>query len=247
MKKIALFFLNLLFAAMSISAQNPKVMLYLKNGTVIKGKLFETGSPETVKIKSGNNVWVFPFSDIESIDYKVKDKNKEITNDPFYFKVNAGLLLGNSTNAETEISFFHSSFNYRLAEKFYTGAGVGVEYYMEQSYIPTFLNFEYKFRQTRSFPHLYLKTGYIIPGEKQQTSAEYDQFESRNVPPKFLNAHGGVLVNPGFGFTSMPGENFGLCFSVGYRYHALNFSGKDEYELEQRYNRLCLSLSIVFK
>lgn len=246
MKKIILFAL-VLFGALSVFAQNPKVMLHLKSGTIIKGKLFETGSPETVKIKSKKNVWVFQYSDIKSIDYKSLDKTKETTNDPFYFKVSGGLLLGNSSNSESSVSYFHSSFNVQLIEKLYAGVGAGVEYYNEQSYLPTFLNFEYKFRQTRSFPFLYFKTGYIIPGESQHSSSEYDQFESRNIPPQFLKAHGGIMVNPGFGYTTMLGENFGLCFSVGYRYHSLRFSGKDKYELEQRYNRLCLSLGIIFK
>jgi hypothetical protein len=62
-----------------------------------------------------------------------------------------------------------------------------------------------------------------------------------------LNASGGVAVNPGIGFTSLLGENFGLRFSLGYRYHVLNFSGKGQYELEQRYNRLSFSLGIIFK
>ena len=247
MKKYLLLYFLLSLVTLSTIAQNPKVTLYLKNGTIIKGKLFETGSSETIKIKSDGNVWGFPFAEVEKIDYKATNNLKETASVPFYFKVNGGVLLGNSSNTDTEVGFFHSSVNKEFLEKMYAGAGAGVEYYMEQSYIPTFLNFEYKLRNTRSFPHFYLKTGYLIPGEKQHASSEYDQFESRNVPPKYLNASGGVLVNPGFGFSSMLGENFGFCFSIGYRYHVLKFSGKDEYKLEQRYNRLCLSLGIIFK
>jgi hypothetical protein len=239
-------FVFLLLSIQSVFAQNPRVMLHLKDGTIIKGVLFETGSPETVKIKSKKNVWVFPFSEIEKIDYKAKDRTKEIKNDPFFFTVNGGLLVGNSSNTESEINFFHSSLNWQVLKKTYLGAGAGVEYYFEQSYIPAFLNLEYKLRQTKSTPFFYLKSGYLIPGENQHASAEYENLDSRNIPPKYLNAHGGVLVNPGFGFATMLGENFGLSFSVGYRYQQLRFTGKEKYELKQRYNRLCLSVGILF-
>jgi hypothetical protein len=165
----------------------------------------------------------------------------------YFIHVEYGVLLGNSNNEDDAAGVFHSSFNYQLIQKFYAGAGAGVEYYMEQSYIPVFTKFEYRFRQTKFSPHLFLKTGYLIPGEKNHLSDIYEKYDSRNIPAKYLNAGGGIIVNPGFGFSSMLGGNFGLCFSMGYRYHALVFTGKDKYELEQRYNRLSLSLGIIFK
>lgn len=228
-------------------AQNPRVMLYLKDGTIIKGVLFESGSQETIKIKSKKNVWVFPFSEIEKIDYKAKDRTKEtVVKDSFFFKVNGGLLMGNSSNEESVKSFLHGSFNLKVYEKTYLGFGSGVEYYMEQSYIPALINLEYKLRNTKTSPFFFFKSGYLIPGEKQHASSIYEDFESRNIPPKYLNAQGGLILNPGFGFTSMLGNNFGLNFSFAYRHHALNFTGREKYELEQRYNRLCLSFGIIF-
>jgi hypothetical protein len=166
---------------------------------------------------------------------------------PWFFKVDGGVLTGNSGNEESAINFFHSSFNYGLTGKWFAGAGTGVEYYMEQSYIPFFANFEYRLRSTRFSPHFFFKTGYLFPGEKQQSSELYEQNESRNLPPKYLKASGGVVVNPGFGFTSMIARDFGFSLGLGYRYHMLNYSGKAKYELQQRYNRISLSLSIIFK
>jgi hypothetical protein len=81
----------------------------------------------------------------------------------------------------------------------------------------------------------------------QQPSDLYDQNDSRNLPPKYLEGSRGFLFNPGFGFTSMFGPNLGFNIAAGYRHHALNYSGKDKYELQQRYNRISLSLGLIFK
>lgn len=246
MKKTILFLL-IFFVVTSVVSQNQKVVVHLTNGSVVKGKVIELWSPDNVKIESNNIVWVFHESEVDTIIVKGTKKVFEIPEKPFNFKVEYGVQLGNSENEEDVISFFHTFLNYRLVKNYYLGAGVGIEYYMEQSYIPVFANFEYKFRQTRFSPLIFLKTGYLLPGEKQHTSELYEQYESRNLPPKYLNASGGGFINPGFGFTSMVGDNFGFYFTIGYRHHSLNFKGKEKYELEQRYNRLCLSLGITFK
>lgn len=245
--KIIIRFILILFISTSVSAQKQKIQVFLKNGSIVKGKLIETWSPDNIKVESNHTIWVFNESEVDTIiSGKTKNELKPAEID-YFINVEYGVLLGNSNNEDDAAGVFHSSFNYRLIQNFYAGAGAGVEYYMEQSYIPVFAKFEYRFRQTKFSPHLFLKTGYLIPGEKNHLSEIYEQYDSRNIPAKYLNAGGGIIVNPGFGFSSMLGENFGLCFSMGYRYHALVFTGKDKYELEQRYNRLSLSLGIIFK
>jgi hypothetical protein len=246
MKKIISF---VLFVAIcgSLVAQNRNVQVFLKNGGIVKGKLHDSVASDRIKVESNNTIWVFKDSEVDTV---LEGSAKKIFNTidmPYFIDAEYGVLSGNSNNEENSVSFLHGSFNYRFATKFYAGVGSGAEYYMEQSYIPVFAKLEYRFRPTKFSPHFFIKAGYLIPGEKQQPSDIYQQYESRNIPPKYLNASGGVAVNPGIGFTSLLGENFGLRFSLGYRYHVLNFSGKGQYELEQRYNRLSFSLGIIFK
>lgn len=237
----------LIFTFTSVCSQNQKVQVYLKNGTIIKGKLLETTSPKSIKVESNNMSWTFQDSEVDTIIIGKPKKYFSTIEMSYFIDAEYGVLVGNSNNEENSISFFHGSFNYRLANNFYVGAGAGVEYYMEQSYIPVFGKLEYRFRPTKFSPHVFIKSGYLIPGEDQQSKDIYEQYESRNIPTKYLNSSGGLMVNPGFGFTTFLGENFGLCFSVGYRFHELNFTGKDEYELEQRYTRLSFSVGIIFK
>lgn len=230
----------------TVVAQNKKVEVFLKNGSIIKGKLIEAASPEQIKVKSGGTLWVFKNAEVDTVIVGKAGRTLKPAEIPYFINVEYGVLLGNSNNEDENVGFFHSSFNYRTVQNLYVGAGAGVEYFMEQTYIPAFAKFEYRFRQTRFSPLLFVKTGYLIPGENQD-SRIYQDYDSRNVPPKYLNAKGGFMVNPGFGFTAYAGENFGFRFSVGYRYHSLSYTGKDKYELEQRYNRLCLALGITFK
>ena len=239
--------LFIFLSGQSVFAQNEKVRVYLKNGSTFSGKIMEPGTPDVFKMKSRNNVLVFPQSDVDTVLFRKIQKTQTLVDVPWFFKVDGGVLPGNAENEESAPQFFHGSFNYGLTGNLFAGGGTGVEYYMEQTFIPVFANFEFKFRQTRFSPHLFLKAGYLFPGEVQQPSDLYDSNDSRNLPPKYLKASGGFLLNPGFGFTSMFGSNLGFSMAAGYRHHVLNYSGKEEYELEQRYNRISLSLGLIFK
>ena len=246
MKKILVIALLAVFVH-SVFAQDEKIRVFLKNGSAFSGKILEPDSQDVFKMKWRKNVLVFPQPDIDTILYRNTPNKQTLVEVPWFFKVDGGLLPGNAENEENVPQFFHGSFNYGLTGNFFAGGGTGVEYYMEQTFIPAFANFEFKFRQTRFSPHLFLKAGYLFPGEVQQPSDLYDNSDSRNLPPKYLKASGGILLNPGFGFTSMFGPNLGFSIAAGYRHHALNYSGKDKYELEQRYNRISLSLGLIFK
>jgi sRNA-binding regulator protein Hfq len=231
----------------SAFAQNEKVRVFLKNGSTFSGNIMEPDTLDVFKLKSGKNVLVFPQSDIDTVLFRKIQKTNTLVEVPWFFKVGGGVLPGNAENEESAPQFFHGSFNYGLTGNFFAGGGTGVEYYMEQTFIPVFANFEFKFRQTRFSPHLFLKTGYLFPGEVQQPSDLYDDNDSRNLPPKYLKGSGGIMLNPGFGFTSMFGPNLGFSIAAGYRHHTLNYSGKDKYELQQRYNRISLSFGLIFK
>lgn len=246
MKKILVIALFTVFIH-SVFAQNEKVRVFLKNGSAFSGKVLNPDTPDVFKMKWRKNVLVFPQSDIDTILDRNTAKNQTLIEVPWFFKVDGGVLPGNSENEESAPHFFHGSFNYGLTGNFFAGGGTGVEYYMEQTFIPAFANLEFRFRQTRFSPHLFLKAGYLFPGEVQQPSDLYVDNDSRNLPPKYLKASGGIMLNPGFGFTFMFGPNLGFSMAAGYRHHALNYFGKDKYELEQRYNRISLSLGLIFK
>lgn len=246
MKKIAHLCIFLLFVS-SVAAQKGKVHVHLKNGSIINGKLVESELENDIRLQAKDNIYVIPNANIDTI---VKNKYQLYTDEmeiPWFFKAEYGVLLGNSDSEEEAISFFHGIFNYQFYEKVYGGLGSGVEYYQQRTYVPIFTSFEYRFRKTKFTPYFFLKAGYLIPAEKQKNVSYYSQYESRNLHPKYLKASGGVLISPGLGISKMFGPNFGMSFSAAYRYHEVNYSGKEEYGLEQRYNRLSFTLGVIFK
>jgi len=57
---------------MELHAQAPQKqdIIYLKNGSIIKGKLESLpDEPNKVRIQSGENLWVFELDDVESIEH----------------------------------------------------------------------------------------------------------------------------------------------------------------------------------
>ncbi len=236
-----------LLIVLSLSAQNQKVHVLLKNGSRISGTLIESESDNKIRVESKDYSWMIPQTDIDTVLTTRRIPNRSNVDTPWFFKAEYGVLKGSSENEEESISFFHGLFNYHLDRYIYGGGGLGVEYYQQRTYVPTFANFELRFRDTKFTPYFFVKAGYLIPADKQKSSSVYDEYESRNLHPKYLKANGGVLLSPGIGIARMFGPNFGMSFSAAYRYHETNYSGKEEYELEQRYNRLALSLGIIFK
>ena len=146
-------------------------------------------------MESNNTIWVFNDSEVDTVIVGKAQKKLESVEIPYHINVEYGVLQGNSDNEDDGIGFFHSSFNYNLIHNFYTGAGAGVEYFLEQSYIPAFFQFEYRLRQSKFSPHIFLKGGYLIPGENQHSSELYKQYESRNIPPKYLNTKSPTVFN----------------------------------------------------
>lgn len=246
MKKIAYLGIFLLIVS-SVVAQKGKVYVQLKNGSVLNGKLVESKSEKDIQLQLKENIYVISKEKIDTIVENKYQLYADVVEVPWFFKAEYGILFGGSESEEDEISFFQGTFNYEVYRNIYCGLGVGIEYYQQRSYVPVFANLEYRFRKTKFSPYLFLKAGYIIPAENKKVSSIYDQQESRNLHPKYLDANGGLLISPGIGVSKMFGPNFGMSLSAAYRYHEINYSGKEEYELEQRYNRFSLALGIIFK
>ena len=256
MKKICLL-LFVFFLVFATNGQTRKGKIYLKNGSVIKGKITETEGSETIRITSSGNLWVFPLHEIEKIDYSLVDKNKEAgDSDPdFSNHTQMGVMIGNSENSQMAPFLLHSSLNYIVDEKIQAGLGLGVEF-LKETHLPVFVNFEYRLRNAWFSPFFFLKTGYCFPIEDSRT-VYYDvipefYYLSSSIWPGYwynyeeLQAKGGFLFNPGFGFTNMFSQHFGMSFSAGYRFTRLHYTGEQDYRLDVDFNRLTLTLGIIF-
>jgi len=257
MKKLCLFAI-IAFLTFPVFSQSQKGIIYLKNGSEVKGKFTFSNDLEKLKVVSAGNIWVFNTNEVDSVsyskkdraDYKVDKENESLV----FFRTEMGLLIGNSENSQSAPFSLSSSLNYKLTPKISIGGGLGVEF-LKETYMPVFFNAEYKLRDSYSSPYFFVKVGYQVSIEDANAvyNYQYDyQPWSSSVAPwprpnsENLDVKGGLLINPGIGYQRMFSSVFGMCFAFGYQYHRLQFSGDDDYSLNVDYNRLTLKVGILF-
>ena len=251
MKRILLLILTVLILIPAFAQKSKKDIVYLKSGGIIKGQVI-TNDLDRIKINSSGNQWVFKTADVDSVSKYSKVVRERSPNQNYFFDTSMGVLIGNSGNGQKAPFSFMSSFNYRVIDKLYLGAGLGTEFF-DESYMPVFGQLQFRFRDTKFTPFFNLQAGYQIAledGKRENYINYYSSSSSIYYPyPQTsgkLNAEGGFLINPSFGFQRLTSENFGWFFSFGYRYHQLNYSGINSYKLESNFSRLSLKIGFIF-
>jgi len=254
MKKLCLIFVAIVLA-FSVFSQTEKGYVYLKNGTVLKGKYNYSADQKKLYLESAGNLWVFDSENVDSITSLRARRINEIStknySSPLFFRTEIGVLAGNSENSQSAPLSFTASGNYTITPLLSAGLGMGVEF-LKESYLPAYLNFEYKFRDYYSSPYLFLKAGYQVPLEESREVYYnvYPAWSSFWPGPDYsqenLKAHGGLLINPGIGYQQMFSSGFGMSFAFGYQFHRLSYKGENDYGLDINYNRLTIKIGIIF-
>jgi hypothetical protein len=164
----------------------------------------------------------------------------------------AGVLAGNSENENNAPFIFNSSLNYVFCKNLSAGVGVGVEFFKE-AHLPLTANLLYQLGDKKAIiPFAMLQAGYQIPLEsrKYPNNLVYyvysDVYPSSHITQEKLTARGGILLNPSVGVIFYTKSGLGVSLAAGYRYQQLNYKDSDDYELHIEYNRLSLSLGIIF-
>jgi hypothetical protein len=255
MKKLCLLLLGLMLILPAFS-QTEKGYVYLKNGTILKGRYAYSEDLQKIKIQSSGNLWIFDAAEVDSISSRrvrtMEDGMQGTTQRKFFYRTELGVLAGNSDNSQSAPFSITGSVNYQIDTRFSAGLGLGVEF-LKESYMPVFANLEYKFRSLASSPYVFLKAGYQVPIE-ESNAVYYDVVPlwmsywpypdvSGNDP---LDAKGGFLINPGVGYQHMFSPGFGMTFAVGYQFHRLSYSGIDDYDLDIDYKRVTVKVGIIF-
>jgi len=258
MKKFSL----ILFAVLitfSICGQPQKGYVYLKNGTILKGKYIYTDDLAKIKVASAGNIWIFRAEEIDHVSSKKDELSAEFGEEnrhsPLFLHTEIGVLAGNSGNSQSAPFSFSTSLNYSVIPKLSAGLGIGLEF-LKETYLPAFINIEYKYRNSYSTPYLFLKTGYEVPLEDNA-----NQIYNNGIQPLYYNIwpqpwpqnnsdsldpKGGFMINPGLGYQRMYSSGFGMTFAFGYQFHRLSYKGENDYQLDIDYNRLTIKLGFIF-
>ena len=175
MRKLLLLLTLLLSISTYVAAQNYTEVVYLKNGSIIKGVIIEQVPNVSLKIKTGDgSLIICQMNEVEKIikeerytrDYRTDiDNRKAARNTLKGYKgfVDFGYIadLSDYDANKVEISTSHG---YQFNNYFYLGGGVAADFYTDADLIavPIFVDFRANFINKKVTPFADIKTGYSV-------------------------------------------------------------------------------------
>lgn len=213
MRKIYLLAI-LLFITLFQSYSQTRDVLYLKNGSIIYGKLIEI-TDNQYKIRTSDKS-IFVFKD-EEVEKYVKSMNEfeGRKNAGFGMALESGFLMG-SPETEHPMPFsFNCLFNYTLNSVNLFGIGTGVEF-ISEPYLPLFLEYKRLIFNRKTAPFFFVRGGSLLHAKNDNTESLTYQYDPIN---KYKN---GATFSIGTGI-SWCYEYSETYLSFAYRYAATSY------------------------
>ena len=198
-----------------MSAQSYDDVVYLKNGSIIRGTIVEQVMNESVKVQTKDgNYFVFSAEDIQKISKEVSKSEKKQKDSSGFNKPKGFLNLLNvqSYTPGTVPSTYGVEyiFGYRVCPQFAVGFGQGIKTYrFDDIQIPMFVHLRSDFMKTAVSPYVAVNVGYNFGSPVQYDGYEYD------TEGTFFKLELGVSYNvgnirmtTGFGFKSQDCERY---------------------------------------
>ncbi|MGA2407267.1 MAG: hypothetical protein ABSF81_11035 [Bacteroidales bacterium] len=243
MKKYFVITIMLIFIIFPLSAQKTKDVLYLKNGSIIYGKLLEaTDSLYKIRIYDGS-IFIYPSHEVE----------KFVNEIPLYegrkkcglgFVVEAGVLAGaQSSDYKTPFSFNFLA-NITSNTRNIYGMGSGVEY-LGQPFMPVFLEYKFLFSDRKTTPFIFFRGGKLfhLNGDAQNS----DYINPQNSYKISYKGGGSFTIGTGISWVRDYNE---IYLSFAYRnvhtsYSQNNYNNQPV-TYKTSYNRLEIKLGLRF-
>ena len=212
--------------------------VYLKNGSILRGRIIENEIGRYTKIEIvGSNIVVIPEEEIDHLLLREKLPFRERESKPAAVEVTplVSIFGGSASNGG-----FTTITSYRFPCRVSVGAGIGVEWFKTAG-LPVFADVRYNILKGGFTPFIYSHAGFALPLATNQ--------EGENT--KF---HGGPLFGAGIGLRKDFANRNAFIFSIGYRYQQTKtvnqyyYWWSEEYRTERidKFNRIALSVGIVF-
>lgn len=228
----------------NLKAQSKEDVVYLKNGSILRGKVTETvtGKYTTIEIV-GRNLVVVPDSALKLIQLDQFVHSADRENKASAVEMAASISFFGGSRNSAGCSFITS---YRFPFRLSVGAGFGNEWFNQQQ-IPFIADFKYCFLKGSWSPFVYAQTGYAVPLNQQ---SNYTYWNNQHT-----DYHGGVLFGTGGGLRFDFARHNALIFSLGYRYQKTKTvtdndpwsnSSQSETIVYDEFNRLTFSFGFLF-
>lgn len=199
--------------AVQVFSQNPQYedVVYLKNGSVIRGIITEQIPNESIRIQTADrNIFVFEISQVEKItkeEIPAEFISKSDTDLPDKYKTNGfeggmDVLLAIDIEHGEPVLGLHTHFGYRFIPQLYVGAGTGVELMFDRNNLPLFMQIRTDFIEARVTPFFSANVGYTLSWVNDETGSDW----------------GGFFIEPEMGVRFNISQNFGLNLSSAFKF-----------------------------
>jgi|WetSurMetagenome_2_1015567.scaffolds.fasta_scaffold20980_2 hypothetical protein len=243
MKKHFILLILLIFCSLSVNAQKNKDALYLKNGSVIYGKLLEIANDNYKILTSDGSMFNFKSEEVDKF-IKLNMVTGERKQNGLGLTLESGLLIG-AQNSNFDAPFsFNFLVNYTIATTNMFGIGSGVEF-LGSSFSPVFIEYRKLFSERKTTPFIYFRGGALIHmgDDNNDNPDSYPQYYQPT------NYKGGFSLTAGTGISWMK-EGYEICLSFAYRYARTSYEenayNNVNFTYLNNYNRLELKLGFRF-
>lgn len=176
MKRIVLSMLLALGSVAFCMAQEMQEVVYLKNGSIIRGTIIEQVPDKSLKIQTNDgSIFAYEMAEVEKISKEQTTtslqrkrsaavQNRNGVQRGYRGFVELGYTVGTSDWDDTNRIEFATSHGYQFNPYFYAGLGIGVHYYHENAEvgIPIFADLRTDILNNWITPYVDLKIGYTV-------------------------------------------------------------------------------------
>jgi hypothetical protein len=241
MKKHFIILTFLFLLIIPVSAQRPKDALYLKNGSIIYGKLLEISDNKYRIQTSDGSLFNYSSDEVDRFIKEVPGYNGRKTSGPG-FALEGGLLIGSQASEPNAPFSFNIILNYTVSSKSIFGIGSGVEF-LGSSFAPIFLEYKRLLNEKKVAPFILFRGGALIhTGSNDNDESSYPYYYPKNY-------RGGSTFLIGTGI-SWAREDIESYLSFGYRYAQTSYRQGNYndviYTYKNNYNRLEIKFGFKF-
>ena len=263
MKNISIL-LMMLVSSFAFSQTNIEDVVYLKTGSVIRGKIIEQKN-ETVKVELlGGSLFVFKQVQIDSIkrENTLKYQLKEIKRN--YFRrdrgfrnqTEFGIIYGVDLKKNTSDPYYyynnpeddfgislHTVNGYQVWPYLYVGAGIGIDRLIsyKQTFSPFYLRVSTDFLKKKVTPYVFCDIGYSVMWKQKNT--DYISYQNK----------GGLYVSCGGGVRIYTRGRASVMLSASYKRNSsetkwwyTQYDIGTTYDIKRSYQRLSMNVGVTF-